>query len=103
MTPRSGEEGGGDPRSGHSSSAATGPCPSAPQAPVSPHECPLCHSLQFGRPVNVPAGDGFRPWVFAEAFERNCPGVRLHKDERDELTRLFQVARDEAFTRGRHG
>jgi hypothetical protein len=27
--------------------------------------------------------------TFAAAFKRNCPGVRMSKDEEDELARLF--------------
>lgn len=26
---------------------------------------------------------------FLKAFERNCPGVRMTKEEREELSRLF--------------
>lgn len=30
--------------------------------------------------------------AFVRAFERNCPGVRMSKDEREELARLFWEA-----------
>ena len=36
---------------------------------------------------------------YAKAFERNCPGARLTKDEREELERLFRICRDERKSR----
>lgn len=36
---------------------------------------------------------------FARAFEANCPNVRLTKDEREELHRLFLECA--AFSRGK--
>lgn len=34
------------------------------------------------------------PSDYVRVFERNCPGVRLTKDEREDLRRLFAVMRD---------
>lgn len=34
------------------------------------------------------------PPDYVRVFERNCPGVRLNKDERAELERLFTLMRD---------
>jgi hypothetical protein len=41
------------------------------------------------------------PRSFADAFERNCPCVRLEPDERAELKRLFGEAIKWAKTEGR--
>lgn len=30
------------------------------------------------------------PYNFAQAFKRNCPSVRMTKDEEEELWRLFK-------------
>lgn len=32
------------------------------------------------------------PHEYAEAFERNCPHLRMVPDEKEELRRLFMVA-----------
>ena len=38
------------------------------------------------------------PSVFyREAFRRNCPGVRMNREEWEELERLFRVCRDETL------
>ena len=39
-------------------------------------------------------------FVFAQAFERNCPNVRLNKEEREELHRLFGVCTEVARADG---
>jgi hypothetical protein len=35
-------------------------------------------------------------YAFAHAFERNCPGVRMTRDEREELQRLFHECQKDA-------
>lgn len=36
------------------------------------------------------------PTQAVTAFERNCPSVRMTKDEKEELRRLFSVMMDDA-------
>jgi hypothetical protein len=43
---------------------------------------------------------GLSNFVFGQAFERNCPNVRLNKDEREELHRLFGVCAEHARAEG---
>jgi hypothetical protein len=71
--------------------------------------CPRCRkgvipsNYTFGGYVAADSGWAkVHPIHFARAFESNCTGVRLTKDERNELERLFmECSRDAEKTKGK--